>query len=185
MRIRFWGLICTLSIVMVLVWPATPVKALLTDTIHVDLEDIPEEIPIFDLVVCEWYELPTIDGTKSWIVHAGEDIADMHFFTWDDTEYMAMRDMEPIFTEWSRSSTEDVPGGPPVIPESEWKTYGQILDVWGGTGMSESHYYQISINKIPKHDGQDQSLWIHPTPEPATICLLGLGGLLLRRRKRS
>lgn len=136
--------------------------------------------PVPSLWVCEWLELSTAGNTTSWIVHADEDIWDLHFGTWDDWYYLT-----PGLTPFGQSSftcTYEEEGGPPVQgvdPQPYWQT----LDLWDGI-MLECTYWEINIDHVPTLGGVAQNLWVHPTPEPATIGLLGLGALSLLRRKR-
>lgn len=121
------------------------------------------------LEVCHWRELSTQAGGTSWIVHANDDILDLHFGTWDIDDMLVPGQQRP-FSDWSNSCTYSNPGGPPDGPE---KLYWQTLDLSGGI-MPYCTYWEIHIDHMPVLDGQIQNLWVHPTPEPATICLLGL-----------
>jgi hypothetical protein len=143
--------------------------------VPVDYTGDPDLVP--SLWVCHWLELSTAN-TTSWIVHADEDILDLHFGTWDIDEGLVPR--QQPFGEWSNSCTGSEPGGPPNGPQ---QPYWQILDLWDGI-MPYCTYWEISIDHVPTLNGVAQNLWVHPTPEPATIVLLGLGALSLLRKKR-
>jgi len=150
--------------------------------IYFDVEEVTEQIAL-DVIVCQWYELETQPGENSWIIRAMEDIADLHFGAWDHTDYLRCGDIEPYFTEQDWYCSYDELGGPPV-PGDPVNTYWQILDLTGGNGLEESHYYKLTIDKPPRHGGERQNLWLHPTPEPSTLSLLALGGLTLMKRRR-
>jgi len=137
--------------------------------------------PVPSLWVCQWMKLSTQppDYSTSWVVHADEDILDLHFGTWDIDELL-ISGQQP-FSQWSNSCTLGNPGGPPGGPS---KPHWQTLDLSGGI-MPFCTYWEVSIDHIPQlEEGVAEDLWVHPTPEPATICLLGLGALSLLRRKR-
>ena len=61
----------------------------------------------------------------------------------------------------------------------EWFTF----DVTIPDGAQETDTYGIDILSSGFAILQDGALVLHVVPEPLTLCLLGLGGLLLRRRK--
>lgn len=121
-----------------------------------------------------WIELPTQSST-SWIVQTDENIFDLLFGTWDDDDYLTPGNKP--FTSYT--STWWKGGGPLGDPyQSNWRT----LRMWDGT-MPYCTYWEISIDHKAALWGSQQNLWV--SPEPATIALLGLGGLALLRRKRS
>jgi hypothetical protein len=131
------------------------------------------------LWVCEWMKLSTQSGSTSWIVHADEDVLDLHFGTWDVDEYLIPG--EQPFSRWSNACTLSEPGGPEGGPQHP---YWQTLDLESGI-MPYCTYWEISIDHIPQGPaGEAVDLLVHPTPEPSTIALLGLGALSLLRRIR-
>lgn len=120
----------------------------------------------------------------------------------------------PSYTEFDTSPTPgNLPGGnqlvPPFVADREfsigaespppWKGVndGDTVNEWvtvkfdlinGGTlddVVSElrSGVLRVGLHVIDLPDGSSESAIL--VPEPATICLLALGGLLLRRRKQS
>jgi hypothetical protein len=81
------------------------------------------------------------------------------------------------------------------------------INIWNNTGSSAWYDFDVKTDPVHFYAGSDWGLleadlsvsivgsavvylrdsyvYVHGTPEPATVCLLGLGGLaLLRRRKR-
>ena len=64
----------------------------------------------------------------------------------------------------------DVPASTIIEIQNDWD-YGSYWPAW--IDYRDSSYYEGPVG----------SVLIHVIPEPATIVLLGLGGLLLRRRK--
>jgi hypothetical protein len=169
--------ICLMCVLLTAVVQADDLK--IDDLLHV-VQVIDPGYDVPSLWVCEWLELSTEGGTTSWIVHADEDIYDLHFGTWDNV-YFLTPGTTP-FNESYYECTYDDLGGPCGGPQKE---YWQTLDLWDGI-MPECTYWEIYFDpaRIPKLYGVEQNLWVHPTPEPATICLLGLGALSLLRRKR-
>jgi hypothetical protein len=145
----------------------------------VQVNDPGYDVP--SLWVCQWMELSTQPPgySMSWIVHADEDILDLHFGVWDIDEFL-ISGQQP-FSKWSNSCTGSDPGGPERgLQQPHWQT----LDLSDGI-MPFCSFWEISIDHIPQvHEGMAENLWVHPTPEPATICLLSLGALGLLRRKR-
>jgi hypothetical protein len=145
------------------------------------------------LEVCHWMELPTNGGaTLSWLVHADEDIWDLHFGSWDDFEMLEAG--QTPFSYSFADSTEEELGGPtggeglPDPPPE--KPYWRTLDLWGsstgGCPMPYCTYWLIQISAVPRDFDPlpPQNLWLHPTPEPATMVLLGFGALSLVIRKK-
>ena len=135
--------------------------------------------PVPSLWICEWVELSTQECDTSWIVHADEDIFDLHFGSWDSDEMLAPGNTP--FTAWSNTCTMAEFGGPPGGPSQQ---YWQTLDLWGGV-MPFCTYWEISISHKPELDGVIQNLWVHPTPEPASLVLLGLGAIALVAKRRA
>jgi hypothetical protein len=145
---------------------------------------VPADNPGYDvpsLWVCQWLELSTAGNTTSWIVHADEDILDLHFGTWDDSYFLTPG--ETPFNESYYDCTCGDLGGPCGGPQQE---YWQTLDLWDGT-MPYCTYWEIYFDpaRVPTLGGVEQNLWVHPTPEPTTICLLGLGALSLLKKRRA
>ncbi len=83
-------------------------------------------------------------------------------------------------------------------PTQFWRNSGALTNgsnfttILGGTTYGHGFYVSGSPKALLTSivGGQtvintQGSLSVAPVPEPATICLLGLGGLLLRRRKRA
>jgi len=177
------GLLVALVGVLLLV--NCPAKA---GIISLNLSEVPEGPSDYDVYVCNWTEMVTTAGDgESWIIRAAEDIQDLHFGTWDTDDYIVMGDMGSIFTQYSFTCSFDELGGPPTIDPAEWKPHWQTLDVYDGTGLLEGHYYEISMDKDPFLGIPDnqvrQNVFLHPTPEPGTFLLIGLGGLCLLRKR--
>jgi hypothetical protein len=176
----------TICLVCVLLTAVVQADDKLIDPVNVIQVDNPG-YPVPQLVVCHWLELPTEGNTTSWIVHADANILDLHFGTWDNIYYLTAG--QTPFDSNSFTCTLEGLGGPtggyipdpPPEPQKDWQT----LDLWDGI-MPYCTYWQISIipARVPELDGIKQNLWVHPTPEPATVGLLGLGALSLLRRKR-
>jgi hypothetical protein len=170
-----------ITIFLVCVCVLLPVAAQAMVKVGITVNVVQVDDPGYDvpsLWVCRWVELSTQNDRTSWIVHANEDILDLHFGTWDNDE--GLEPGQQPFSDWSTFCTLDNPGGPPGGPQ---QIYWQTLDLSGGI-MPYCTYWEISISHVPTLNGEGQNLWVHPTPEPATICLLGLGALSLLRKKR-
>ena len=100
--------------------------------------------PVPSLWICEWMELSTQDCATSWIVHADEDIFDLHFGSWDNDEMLVPGNTP--FGSWSNTCTLTDPGGPPGVPQQQ---YWQTLDLWDGI-MPFCSYWEISISHKPQ-----------------------------------
>ena len=70
------------------------------------------------------------------------------------------------------SGTLNYSGGTIEINQEDWSAGG--LDI-----LSQSWFNDLSSGAVVTWDGDHTLI----TPEPATICLLGIGGLLLRRKR--
>jgi len=150
--------------------------------ISVSITEVPPVPDVPSLWICQWIELSTANNTVSWIVHADEDIADLHFGTWDNDDYVVPGTIQPMFDQSSHTCTYEGVGGP---PGTLLKQYWQTLDLWGGTGLPFCHYYEIVISEVPVLYGGQQNLLVHATPEPTALALLGLGALTVLRRWRA
>jgi len=153
--------------------------------IEINLVEVGEDPNAPSLWICEWIELPTNGGeTLSWVVHADEDIPDLEFATWDNTDYLVPGwSVSSFFDEGGFDCTYGELGGPPGH-EPDWQPYWQSLHLWGGTGLPECTYIEISISHVPELFDVPQNMWVHATPEPSTLCLLALGSLLVSKRRR-
>ena len=172
------AILCVCACVLI----ACASSALVRADIVVSIQEVPEYPGAPSLWICEWNECSTEGGVTSWIFHADEDIADLHIGTWDDDEFVTPGSTAPYFDQSSYGCTMEDPGGPPV-PGVDPQPYWQTLDLWGGTGLLYCHYYEISISHVPTLDGVPQNVWVHATPEPSALLLLGLGGLVALRRR--
>jgi len=154
-------------------------------SILIDLEVVDEQPDVPSLWICEWIPLPTDGGeTLSWVVHADEDIPDLEFRTWDNTDYLVPGwdiGTFPFFDEGGFECSYEVPDGP---PGEDPQPYWQRLHLWGPPPLPECTYVQISISHVPELFDVPQNLWVHATPEPATLCLLALGSLAVAKRRR-
>lgn len=161
-----------------------------SNSIRFDIEEVSPQAIDFEIFICTWYTLFT-EGQmgESWIVRAGEDIVDLHFNTWDETDYMIMKH-NPFFDVYDYSCTLEIPGGPEGGPQ---KPYWQELDMYAVNkpGLEQGHYYRIWTNEdawlhdpYPHGDWERQPFYLHPTPEPATIALFGLGAICIFRRNK-
>ncbi len=161
--------------------------------IVVSINDVPEPPPPWLHVwICDWVVIDSTGGATELTFHVADPrgIPDLHIGTWDDDDFVVPADPgtpgSPLdfFDEWQNACTgADVLGGPDV-PGVDPQPWWQTLDLWNGPGLEECHYYTIEISKIPELQGVAQNVWIHFTPEPGTLLLLGLGGLTLTRRRK-
>jgi len=132
---------------------------------------------LYDIDGTQWVELPTATVLE-WGIQPKVDISRLRFGTYDTSNFLEVaktEDVSPEFTQWSKACTYETPGGPLLKP------YWQTLDLSGGTGLRELGIYAVSITQVP-WSGSPQNLWV--IPEPATLTLLVLGGLMLFRRRR-
>jgi len=135
---------------------------------------------------------PSFGGSRAWeifILDQARTIDNLHIWNGNCATYQGWKDIE-IAVSALGNWTDTV-----VVYSGTLAQAPAVNGIFGGsdyTGVDLDFApvlaTEISISTTAAWSGSQQILaevWIHEIPEPATIALLGLGGLALLRKKRS